>query len=195
MRELLNVLYVQTPEAVLRLDHDAVRVEVERELRLRAPLIRIGAIVMFGQVSITTSLLQRCAEDGRSVVWLDRRGRFRARVEGITRGNVLLRRAQHLALSDRVRTTSLARQIVAAKIQNSRAILLRGARDAATDEGRQTLADSAADLVTILGRLKDTVHLDMVRGYKGDAARTYFRVFPILVRADRATFGLDGRSR
>src|SRR5215208_6412954 len=163
MRELLNVLYVQAPEAVLRLDHDAVRVEVERELRLRAPLIRIGAIVMFGQVSVTTALLQRCAEDGRSVVWLDRRGRFRARVGGLTRGNVLLRRAQHLALSDQVRTTTIARQIVAAKIQNSRGVLLRGARDAASDEDRQALAAAAADLAMILGRLKTTVHLDMVR--------------------------------
>jgi CRISPR-associated protein Cas1 len=195
MRELLNVLYVQTQDAVLRLDHDAIRVEVEHEIRLRAPLIRIGAIVMFGQVSVTASLLQRCAEDGRSVVWLDRRGRFRARVEGITRGNVLLRRAQHLALSDRLRTTSLARQIVAAKIQNSRGVLLRGARDAATDEDRQSLAQGASDLVGILGRLKDTVHLDIVRGYEGDAARTYFRAFPMLVRADRATFGPGGRSR
>jgi CRISP-associated protein Cas1 len=195
MRELLNVLYVQSQDAVLRLDHDAVRVEIDRELRLRAPLLRLGAIVVFGQVSITTALLQRCAEDGRSVVWLDRRRRFRARVEGLTRGNVLLRRAQHLALSERSRATAIARQMVAAKIQNSRSILLRGARDAATDEDRVVLSDAAQDLVPILERLKTTVSLDIVRGFEGDAARTYFRVFSVLVRAERVTFGLDGRSR
>ncbi len=33
MHELLNVLYVQTQGAVLHLDHDTVRVEVERETR------------------------------------------------------------------------------------------------------------------------------------------------------------------
>ena len=195
MRELLNVLYVQTQDALLRLDHDAVRVEVERDLKLRAPLLRLGAIVMFGQVSITTALLQRCAEDGRSVVWLDRRGRFRARVEGLTRGNVLLRRAQHLALSDRVRATSLSRQIVAAKIQNSRQLLLRGARDAATEEDRAAIATAAGQLASILVRVRDTVHLDMLRGFEGDAARTYFSVFSLLVRAERDVFGPYGRTR
>src|SRR5581483_5084317 len=100
MHELLNVLYVQTQGAMLHLDHDTVRVEIERETRLRAPLLRLGGIVMVGQVSISPFLIQRCAEDGRSLVCLDRNGRFKARVEGAARGNVLLRRAQHLALSD-----------------------------------------------------------------------------------------------
>ena len=100
MLELLNVLYVQAQGAVLHVEHDTVRVEVERETRLRVPLLRLSGIVVFGQVSITPFLIQRCAEDGRSLVWLDRNGRFKARVEGPTRGNVLLRRAQHLALSD-----------------------------------------------------------------------------------------------
>ncbi len=119
MHELLNVLYVQTQKAMLHLDHDTVRVEVEHETRLRAPLLRLSGIVVFGQVTLSPFLIQRCAEDGRSVVWLDRNGRFKARLEGPTRGNVLLRRAQHLALSDRERPWRIARQIVAAKIQNS----------------------------------------------------------------------------
>ena len=38
MHELLNVLYVLTQGAMLHLDHDTVRVEVEREVRLRVPL-------------------------------------------------------------------------------------------------------------------------------------------------------------
>jgi CRISPR-associated protein Cas1 len=84
---------------------------------------------------------------------------------------------------------------VAAKIQNSRLVLLRGARDAASEEDRQTLSQGAAELATILGRLKETVLLDVVRGHEGDAARTYFRAFPLLVRVERAAFGPDGRSR
>ena len=94
MTELLNVLYVQTQGAVLHLDHDTVRVELEHETRLRVPLLRLSGIVVFGQVTVTPFLVQRCAEDGRTLVWLDRHGRFKARVEGPTRGNVLLRRAQ-----------------------------------------------------------------------------------------------------
>lgn len=36
--QLLNTLYVTLPDAWLRLDNDTLRVEVERETRLRVPL-------------------------------------------------------------------------------------------------------------------------------------------------------------
>ncbi|TAK37026.1 MAG: type I-C CRISPR-associated endonuclease Cas1 [Chloroflexota bacterium] len=195
MRELLNVLYVQTQGAFLHLDHDAVRVEVEDEMRLRAPLLRLSALVLFGQVSVSPFLIHRCAEDGRDLVWLTRRGRFRARLEGSTHGNVLLRRAQHLALSDRQRTCSLARQAVAGKIQNSRQVLLRSARDATTDEDRTSLSGTAERLAGILVRLRETHDLDTVRGAEGEAARAYFDVFGHMVRSDRPNFSPGGRTR
>jgi CRISP-associated protein Cas1 len=194
MHELLNVLYVQTQGAMLRLDHDAVRVDVERELRLRAPLARLAGIVMLGQVSISPFLIQRCAEDGRSLVWLDRRGRFKARVEGPTRGNVLLRRAQHLALCDGERPARIARQMVAAKIQNCRALLLRAAREAAPAD-RATLSEAAARLAEGLARARTAPALDELRGIEGEAARAYFGAFDRMIRVGRDEFPMDGRTR
>jgi len=195
MYELLNVLYVQTQGAVLHLDHDTVRVDVEREMWLRVPLIRLSGIVVCGQVTVTPFLIQRCAEDGRSLVWLDRNGRFKARVEGKTRGNVLLRRAQHLALSDIERRSVIGRQIVAAKIQNSRQVLLRAAREATDETDKLALTEAAARLVVILKRLHGLSDLDIIRGAEGEAARAYFGVFGHMVRGDRTTFNLDGRTR
>jgi CRISPR-associated protein Cas1 len=195
MHELLNVLYVQTQGAFLHLDSETVRVEVEHETALRAPLLRLGGIVMFGQVSISPFLVHRCAEDGRSLVWLGRNGRFKARVEGPTRGNVLLRRAQHLALSHPERPSRIARQIVAAKIQNSRQILLRAARESDDESDRSPLKEAAARLAMILPRLKASNDLNEIRGAEGDAARTYFGVFGHMVRGDRDHLGPEGRTR
>ena len=195
MHELLNTLYILTQGAVVHLDQDTVRVTVEGETRLRAPLVRLASIVVAGQVTLTPFLIHRCAEDGRSIVWLDRNGRFKARVEGPARGNVLLRRAQHLALSDPARTTAIARQIVAGKIQNTRQVLLRAARDATGDLDRTPLSTAAERLSGVLGRLHDLDDLDVIRGAEGEAARTYFGVFGFMVRGDRAAFLFDGRSR
>jgi CRISPR-associated protein Cas1 len=195
MHELLNVLYVQTQGAVLHLDHETVRVEVEHETRLRAPLLRLSGIVVFGQVTVTPFLIQRCAEDGRSLVWLDRNGRFKARVEGPTRGNVLLRRAQHLALSEPRRPWRIARQITAGKIQNSRQVLLRAARESGDGSARSVLSEAAERLAAALGRLRESRDLDEVRGVEGEAARTYFGVFGYMVRSERESFALDGRTR
>ena len=195
MRELLNVLYVLTQGAVLHVEHDTVRVEVEHETRLRAPLLRLSGIVVFGRVTVTPFLIQRCAEDGRGLVWLDERGRFKARVEGRTKGNVLLRRAQHLALSDQVRSAAIARQIVAAKIQNTRQVLLRAAREATSESDRELLSAAAARLADILGRLRGERDMNVIRGAEGEAARAYFGVFGAMIRVDRLLLAPDGRTR
>lgn len=195
MRELLNTLYVQTQGAVLHLDHDTVRIEVERETKLRLPLLRLTGIVVFGRVTVTPFLIQRCAEDGRNLVWLNEHGRFKARVEGPQRGNVLLRRAQHLALSDKARALVIARQIVAAKLQNSRQVLLRSGREATTDDGRAALAAAATLIATIITRLPECRDLDVLRGAEGEAARAYFGVFGYHLRGEGDAFVMDGRTR
>lgn len=195
MIELLNTLYVTTPRAYLHLDHDTLRVEVERETRLRVPLLHLGGVVCFGDVLISPSLLHRCADDGRFVVWLDRNGRYKARMEGRVRGNVLLRRAQHLALTDGVRTLVVASAIVAAKIQNARLVLLRAARECTIAHEQVHLRYGARSLAEALQRLGAATSLNAVRGVEGEAARAYFGAFDTMLRADRDVFSLDGRSR
>ncbi len=195
MIELLNTLYVLTQGAILHLEHDTVRVQLEGETLARFPLLRLSGIVVLGRVSVSPFLIQRCAEDGRSLAWLDQRGRFVARIEGPTRGNVLLRRAQHLALSDPEQPWRIARQVVAGKIQNSRLVLLRAAREAPGAADRAPLDEAAARLAAILTRLHDLHTLDEIRGAEGEAARAYFGVFGHMVRGDREAFTPDGRTR
>ena len=195
MHELLNTLYVTTQGAALRLDHDTVRVVVEQETCARLPLVRLQAIMAFGRVSVTTPLIHRCAEDGRGVVWLTSHGRFRARLTGGTLGNVLLRRAQHEALSDPEHTVALARQYVAGKVQNARTLMLRAARDSANEADEAELRAAARQVGALLDDARECSDLDVLRGLEGNAARTYFAAFSRMVRADRREFSPSGRSR
>lgn len=195
MRQLLNTLYVTKPRAYLHLDHDTVRVEVERVLQLQAPLLQLGSIVCFGDVMLSPALMHRCAEDGRSIVLLSGHGRFRARLEGPTSGNVLLRRAQHLALSDSTRRLEIARSMVAGKIRNGRSVLLRAARDAKVIDDQDVLARAARLHLEILERVAVRDDLEMLRGDEGDAARVYFAAFSCMVREARGTFAIAERSR
>lgn len=193
MLELLNVLYVLSQGAVLRLEHECVRVEMDRRLMLRVPLMRLSGIVVFGRVTVTPFLIERCADDGRSLVWLDRNGRFKARLEGATRGNVLLRISQHQAQSDEEKTWRIARQIVAAKIQNSRHMVMRGAREHPQESS--SLFEIASRLTEVLEKLGRSNHLDTARGCEGEAGRLHFAAFRKMLRVDPAIFGPDGRSR
>ena len=194
--QLLNTLYVTTPESRLRLDNDTLRVEVEQETRLRVPLHHLQAVVCFGYVGLSAPLMHRLADDGIALVLLDTNGRFKARLEGAVSGNVLLRQAQHAAVRDPVATLALARALVAGKLKNQRQVLLRGAREAKQPDDEARLTRAALDLAASLRALPEAGDLDVVRGVEGEAARTYFGALNLLVRADlRGTFAMDGRTR
>ncbi len=195
MHQLLNTLYVQTPRSYLHLDHETLKVKVQREVRLQVPLHHLGAIYCIGDVGISTPLLHRCASDGRAVVFLSSSGRFQCRMEGPVSGNVLLRQAQYATLGDPARTLQLARTFVAAKIQNARQVLLRGARESSDSAHATALQDLARHIADTLPRLQTAADLDSVRGLEGDVARRYFEVFPRLLREDMEGFVMNGRSR
>lgn len=195
MRELLNTLYVTTERAYLHLDHDTIRMEANGSTAFRMPLLHLGGIVCFGDVLLSPALLHRCAEEGRSVVLLDRNGRFKGRLEGPTSGNVLLRCAQYAAFADPARTLAIARNCVAGKTQNGRLVLQRAAREAIAEEDRHRLASATATLGQILPRLDGCADTDALRGCEGDAARVYFEAFDAMVREDREAFSFQGRSR
>ena len=195
MHEVLNTLYIQTQGTYLALDHETVRVVIEDVTRLRVPLIRLDGIVVFGQVNISPFLIHRCADDGRALVWLSNTGRFKARIEGHVRGNVLLRRAQHLCVSDAARCLDVAQTIVAGKLQNSRQRILRAARDVKKPEHRLALRAVAAQLAANLLRIKHTRTLDELRGVEGESGRGYFSVFNHMISPQASAFSFDGRSR
>lgn len=195
MRELLNTLYVQSQGAYLRLEGETVRVEVEREVRATVPLHHLGSIVVFGNVLVSPFLLGRCAEDGRSLVWMSANGRFLGRVEGKMRGSVLLRHAQHLRTADPGAALPIARAIVAGKTQNSRLYLLRSARDAVADEPRNALRAAASRIEAQLRSLPEADSLDEVRGVEGAVAAIYFASFTYILRSGDSTFAWAGRSR
>ena len=194
--QLLNTLYVTLPDAWLRLDNDTLRIEVERETRLRVPLHHLTAVVCFGHVGLSAPLMHRLADEGIALVLLDSHGRFKARLEGAVSGNVLLRQAQFARGADAAFTLDMARSFVAGKIKNTRQVLQRGAREAKSEAEAAVLTRRADDLAASLRALPGAAALDAVRGVEGEAARQYFSGLPLLVRADlREHFTMDGRTR
>ena len=194
--QLLNTLYITTPETYLRLDNDTLRVEVERETRLRVPLHHLTAVVCFGHINLSAPLMHRLADEGIALVLLNDSGRFKARLEGAVSGNVLLRQAQFQRAANPVFTLDMARACVAGKIKNTRQVLQRGAREAKTEDEAKALARLADDLAASLRALPEAANLDILRGVEGEAARQYFSGLNLLVRPDlRESFRMDGRTR
>lgn len=189
IQTVLNTLFVQTQGAYLHLEQDTLRVEVEKELKLQIPLHHLGAIVVFGNVLVSPFLIHRCAQDGRDIAWFTEYGRFQARLQGPTSGNVLLRRAQYHAAANMDSTLYLARRFVEGKLQAAYFVLLRAARDYEEEK----LSRAAVELKYSLKTLAATKDTEEVRGIEGAAAAKYFAVFPLLIRVSGFTF--SGREK
>ena len=190
-----NTLYVQTAGAYLHKDGETVRVEVERETRLTVPLHHLEGIVCFGRVSMSPPLMAECCERDIGVSWMTDAGRFMCRVIGAESGNVLLRRQQYRLADTEASALQIAKSIVAAKIQNSRTVLLRGAREATDSQEEATLRRAVDRLECSIQALPQAESLNVVRGCEGEAARVYFESFNCLLKQQREHFLMTERSR
>ena len=196
MYTLQNTLYVMTPNAYAHLENNTVRIDVEREKRLQVPLHHVGSLVCFGNVMVSPALMHRLADEGKSLVLLETSGRFKARLEGPVSGNILLRQAQHRSAGDGGFALELARAIIAGKLKNSRALLVRAARETPDSTEQAALTRTADNLAASLRSAAAAGDLDTLRGVEGEAARGYFAALNLVVKPQaRAHFALNGRTR
>ena len=194
--KILNTLYVMTQNSWIHLENDTIRIDVEKEKKLQVPLHHIGSLVVFGNGTVSSALMARCAEDGIGLIYLDTNGRFKARLEGPVSGNVLLRIAQYRLSEDNAFSLITARGIIAGKLKNSRTLLMRGFRESENEQDRKILSDAAESLSFLIRSLPQVTSIDVLRGIEGDAARIYFSSLPCMVKADfRNDFRMNGRSR
>lgn len=192
MRKLLNTLYVTTPESYLSKDGMNVVISLNQQEVFRIPIINIEAIVTFGYMGASPGLMKLCADNGVSLTFLSPNGRFVSRVQGQTKGNVLLRKAQYRLADDQTWSLHLAQLMVAGKIQNYRNVLRRYLRD--YGENSEVLA--AVNALDIQKRdalrAKDRAEL---MGIEGMAANQYFAVFPHLILQQKDEFPFNVRNR
>lgn len=190
---VLNTLFVVAPGAYVSKDHQNLVVRVDREVRLRVPIHGLASVVCFGNVRMSPEAMGISADAGISVAFFSKTGRFRARVEGLGRGSLALRRAQLRASEDSDRTREIARAIVIGKIANSRQVLLRRAREAHEPHAAERLLAAGDHLARILPSLRAAASLEEIRGHEGDAAAHYFSVFSDCLSG--AGFAFSKRSR
>jgi len=197
MYQLLNTLYVTQPETYLHIEDGAIRVDISRQKQAKIPLHHLGTVVCLGPtILVSGPLVHEFSERGISLVYCDANGRFKARIEGTTTGNVLLRQAQFRWCEDTMQSIKISQAFVAGKIRNSRQVLLRGSREAASPDSQSRLKEAAEDLGRLLKSLPEAVTLDSIRGIEGAAAKRYYEVFTQLIRSDiQPAFQLNGRNR
>lgn len=192
MRKLLNTLYVTTPEAYLSKDGLNVVVSVDKEELFRIPILNIENIVTFGYMGASPGLMKLCMDNNVSLSFMTPQGHFIGRVQGATRGNVLLRKKQYALSEEKNVALHLAKLFITGKVFNSRSILQRYIRDNGADE---EVESAVKQLDWRRKRVMLAENIDILRGEEGNAANTYFDVFDHLILHQKDDFPFNGRSR
>jgi CRISPR-associated protein Cas1 len=190
MRRLLNTLYITKQESYLHKERETIVIKQGSEKLGQFPALTVGNIFCFGQVSVSPFLMGYCAEQNMGLSFYTEYGRFLARVVGKQSGNVLLRREQYRRADKEESSLKIARLMIAAKISNSRSVLLRELRNHGENIA---LAAAAKHLTASKRNAEHAVSLAELMGIEGDAAASYFSVFNDLVRGSGMAFG--GRIR
>jgi len=195
MKKHLNILFVTTQGAYLAKEGETVVVKVDGAVRLQLPIHTLSGIVCFGQVSCSPFLMGFCAERDVAISFLTEHGRFLARVQGPVSGNVLLRREQYRRADDPAGSAAIARAVLIGKLGNCRTVLQRALRDHADKVDAEQIRQASERISSILMQLPHDFSLDELRGFEGEAAQVYFRVFNHLILSQKEAFVFRERNR
>ena len=195
MRKLLNILYVTTPNAYLTKDGENVVISIEGLKKMQLPIHTLEGIVCFGYCGASPALMHFCAQSGVGLSFHDPNGRFMARVQGPVRGNVLLRKRQYFAAMAPDTALEISRNIISAKVTNSRVVLQRAAREHSEDKAAAALKTTADKLKRALFDIQKTMDPASLRGVEGDCAKLYFGVFDHMLLQQKEAFVFAGRSK
>ncbi len=188
-------LYVQTPGARVRKTGDRLRVETEEE-KVEVPLIDVSQVSLFGPVSLTTPALHELMRAGIPVSWFSTGGWFLGHTTGTGHGNAAVREAQYRTAFDKRSSLAFARDLVAAKVRNSRTLLRRNWRVDGDAEEKNEVLVRLKGVARRVPRAEDDRQL---LGLEGEAAAVYFAAFESMLAKsagqDLGGFSFDKRNR
>lgn len=195
MKKLLNTLYVTTPESYLSLDGENVVVKRKEMDDTRVPLHNLEGIVGFGYTGASPALMGKCAENNISLTFVTKHGRFLDRVIGESRGNVLLRKEQYRISDNENSSLYYARNMIAAKLLNSRQVIERICRDYELRIDTEQLKNASKNIKELAILSKEASSMELLRGYEGKAAVYYFSVFDDMILQQKDDFYFHDRNK
>ena len=161
----------------------------------KIPLHNLESIITCGYMGASPALMGKCAQEGISIIFLSRNGKFLARIVGEQYGNVILRKTQYRVSECEEESLKLAKCFIMSKLYNCRWILERAIRDHKLRVDTETLKSASLTLKNSLNSSYECKSMDSLRGIEGEAASIYFGVFNELILQQEEDFSFEFRSR
>ncbi len=119
----MSVIYVKEQGAYLHLKGGRMAVTKGNQQLLEYPLLNLDNVVCFGNIQVTTQLLQRLLDDGIDISYFTYGGKYLGHTCSETSKNVFLRFSQYEYYQNLEKRLELAKIIVENKIYNQIAVI------------------------------------------------------------------------
>lgn len=181
-------LYITEQGSILRKTGDRLLVEKDEEILLDVPCDKIDAVLIFGNVQVTTQSIRELFEHGIELAILTRTGRIVGQITSPATKNIELRIEQFKKYWDDSFRTRLAKIIVRGKISNDLNLL----RTFSYNHPDINLAAQMEGVQSALSTIDGAANINAVMGVEGNAARVYFGGFGKMILGE---FTFEGRKR
>lgn len=167
----------------------------EAERLGRIPLHNLESIVTFGYTGASPALMGYCAEKDISITFLTMNGRFLARVIGKSRGNVVLRKKQYRISDDESKSVEIAKNFIVGKVFNNKWMIERMTRDHPLRIDVEKFKATSNQLSLLINEIMSCTNLESLRGWEGQAAVAYNKVFDDMILQQTEDFYFKLRNR
>ena len=180
-------MYVVAQGGIVGKSGDTLTVKVRGKTVAKARLLDVSSVSIFGNAQVTAQATRELLERGIPICHFTYGGWLKGVTWGMAHKNVELRMHQFRVAGDTPASLAIAKEIVTAKLRNSRVMLRRNhphASTAALEEMKRLTArvEAADSLATLLG-------------IEGAAARVYFANFGGMLKSGISAFDFRTRNR
>jgi CRISP-associated protein Cas1 len=178
----MQSLYISTQGCYLSLKQETLILKKNDEILTKSQLPLLENILIFGNTQVTTQAAKACLKRQIPVAYLSRSGRCYGRLLPIERKYPRVAQRQYqMQACDRFRC---AQQLIRAKINNSRTLLMRQKRRL----NITALTPAINQLSTLKHQIDTVTSTEQLMGTEGAAAATYFKAFSHCLSNESFTF-------
>lgn len=179
-------VYLSSPGSVVTKQGERLEVTNHGELIDSLLIDEISQLCIFGPISITTPAVSQLLAKNIDILYFSTGGWFKGLTTGLGSKNIRLRTTQYKLFEQQ--SLELSKELVRAKILNSRVVLMRNAKPRPTPE-----INSLFDLSK---KAMESESLAQLLGIEGFSARLYFTQFQSMLKSqDINTFNFESRNR
>ena len=169
-------VYIQEQGAVVGKSGGTLTISKGGQKLATARLADVSQVVLCGNISITAQATHLLCEKSIPIIHLSMGHWFYGITQGMGLRNAFQRSQQFRVASMPTRCLDIARSIVAAKVAAQRTLLRRNASPAPTD--------ALDELAKRASQVESTDSIQSLLGVEGNAARSYFAHFALMLKGD-----------